>query len=103
MLAASSTETPNLTVDDPGTSKDSPTDTSTNNSLGHQGDKITGGIDPKLRVLYCTNLDLSLDYEWNGIWDSGQRPGAGTGEVIQRHKKRKIKVIVEERKSLENL
>ena len=33
-------------------------------SLGHQGDKITGGINENLRVLYCTNIPVaSQDYE----------------------------------------
>ena len=32
-------------------------------ALGHQGVQGTGGIDFNLRVLYCTNMDLSLDYE----------------------------------------
>lgn len=31
-------------------------------SLGHQGDKATGGLDVNLRVLYCSNINLSLDY-----------------------------------------
>ena len=40
--------------------KDSPTGPSLDISLGHQGDKITGGND---RVLFCANINLSLDYE----------------------------------------
>ena len=32
-------------------------------ALGHQGAKYTGDINDGLRVLYCTNLSSSLDYE----------------------------------------
>ena len=32
------------------------------NSLEHQGDKITGGNMDNCRVLYCANLDITLDY-----------------------------------------
>ena len=42
--------------------KDSPTDHSLNNSLGHQGDKNTGGVNANHRVLLCTNVGLSTDY-----------------------------------------
>ena len=42
--------------------QDSPTGFSLVNSLGHQGDKDTGGNMDNCRVLYCTNLDITLDY-----------------------------------------
>ena len=65
------------TVDDFGIEKDSPTEHSLNLdlpptphpdggqevALGHQGVQGTGGIDVNLRVLYCSNVDLSLDYQ----------------------------------------
>ena len=38
-------------------------DSSQNPTPRHQGVKNTGGTDEKLRVLQCTNVDLSLDYE----------------------------------------
>ena len=39
------------------------TKTKNENSLGRQGDKISGGGNEFMRVLYCTNLDKSFDYE----------------------------------------
>lgn len=43
--------------------KDSASDLSTGKSLGHQDDKITGGKNIGLRVLFCTNMPITLDYE----------------------------------------
>ena len=43
--------------------KDSPIDCSPKKAPGHQGVSNTGGIDKDLRVLYCSNVDLSLDYQ----------------------------------------
>ena len=37
-------------------------DNSRNDSPGHQGVKSSGGTDKNLRVLFCSNVDLSLDY-----------------------------------------
>ena len=52
------------TQNDPGLEMDSPTDHLTKNPLGHQGGKTSGGIvDVNLRVLYCSNIALSLDYQ----------------------------------------
>ena len=44
-------------------SKDSPHDDPLNLSPGHQGDKSAGGMQTIMRVLYCTNIDLSIDYD----------------------------------------
>ena len=44
----------------------SPSDKSETESPGHQGG-TTGGVDENLRVLYCTNVNISLDYQ--GIYE----------------------------------
>ena len=61
--------TPRFPDDDHGLIKDSPTDNSLalldltkQKTLGHQSVK-SGGRNVNLRVLFCTNLNLSLDYE----------------------------------------
>ena len=60
---------PSPDLDDPttpttsGATKTPPSDCSRIEAPGHQGGKNTGGIDPALRVLYCSNVDISLDYE----------------------------------------
>ena len=46
-----------------GMDKDNSSDRSKNKAPGHQGVKTSGGINADLRVLVCTNVDLSLDYE----------------------------------------
>ena len=38
-------------------------DSSQNMTPRHQGDKNTGGACRNMRVLKCSNVDLSLDYE----------------------------------------
>ena len=48
--------------DESGLAKDCSSDTS-KKSPGHQGDLLTGGISEKHKVLYCHNLDTTLDYE----------------------------------------
>ena len=45
-----------------GANLDSHTGFSLVNSPEHQGEKATGGNTNNCRVLYCTNLDVSLDY-----------------------------------------
>ena len=50
-------------VDDTGSVEDSPSDISLDVSQGHQGDKIAGGNMENCKVLYCSNLDIALDYE----------------------------------------
>ena len=53
--------------------KESSSDLSSNKTRGHQGVGTTGGINAELRVLLCTNVDLSLDYE--GIYQVMKRFG----------------------------
>ena len=53
--------------------KESSSDLSSNKTLGHQVVGTTGGINAELRVLLCTNVDLSLDYE--GIYQVMKRFG----------------------------
>ena len=36
---------------------------SVNKSLGHQGVNHAGGVDAHQRVLFCTNIDIAVDYE----------------------------------------
>ena len=49
-------------VDDTSSNKDSSSGFSLVYSLEHQGDKVTGGRIENCRVLYCSNLDITLDY-----------------------------------------
>ena len=56
-----------------GTDKENPSDQSLNKAPGHQGVKASGGVNDDLRVLLCTNVDLSLDYE--GMYEVLKRFG----------------------------
>ena len=49
--------------DDHGLTTDSAPDNSLNQSPGHQGVYNTGGNDINMRVLYISNVNLSLDYQ----------------------------------------
>ena len=51
-----------LSVDDHGVNKESPSDLSPNETLGHQGVKNTGGNNAYLRVLHCSNMDFSMNF-----------------------------------------
>ena len=52
-----------LSVDDHGLNKESPSDLSLDGALGHQGVKNTGGSNAYLRVLHCSNMDFSMNFE----------------------------------------
>ena len=54
---------PSTSKNDPGLAKDSPIDCSSNKPLGHHGGKTNGGNNKDLRVLCCSNVALTLDYE----------------------------------------
>ena len=49
-------------VDDPAMNKDKDKDVS-NSSPRHQGEENSGGNKESLRVLYCTNMDFSMNFE----------------------------------------
>ena len=51
-----------LSVDDHGVNKESPSDLSPDETLGHQGVKNTGGNNAYLRVLHCSNMDFSMNF-----------------------------------------
>ena len=55
--------TPQISVDEPSLAKDFKNDRSHKNPLGHQGGKVSGGTDANQRVLYCSNISLTLDYQ----------------------------------------
>ena len=52
-----------LSVDDHGLNTESPSDLSLDGALGHQGVKNTGGNNAYLRVLHCSNMDFSMNFE----------------------------------------
>ena len=52
-----------LSVDDHSFNKESPSDLSLDGALGHQGVKNTGGSNAYLRVLLCSNMDFSMNFE----------------------------------------
>ena len=72
--------TPSPGLDDKMTQMTTPGDNSNTadtlelNSLGHQGEKSTGGNNANLRVLWCTHMSLSTNYEelFNTFKDFGQ-------------------------------
>ena len=51
-----------LSVDDHGMNKESSSDLSTDETLGHQVIKNTGGNNAYLRVLHCSNMDFSMNF-----------------------------------------
>ena len=50
-----------LSVDDHGVNKESPSDLSPDETLGHQGVKNTGGNNAYFIVLHCSNMDFSMN------------------------------------------
>ena len=54
---------PPSSVDDLGINMDKDKDSSSENSPRHQGEKIAGGNKENYRVLHCSNLDFSLNFE----------------------------------------
>ena len=49
--------------DDLGVNMDNPSGPSSEQSLAHQGDELTGGISDYLKVLHCSNLDFGMNFE----------------------------------------
>ena len=56
-------DTNSLSPHDPGLNKDAASDSYMNQSPGHQGGNTTGGTKENLRVLHCSNLDFSMNFE----------------------------------------
>ena len=50
-------------VDDSGPNKDSLSDNSLDEMLGHQGESKTGGNKIGFKVLLCSNMPITMDYE----------------------------------------
>ena len=48
---------------DSALNKDHASESSLNTTLAHQGDIITGGNKENLRVVFCSNLDFSMNFE----------------------------------------
>ena len=53
----------NSPVDDSGLDRDSASGSSSAKSPGHQGEPNTGGKNSGLRVLFCSNMSITMDYE----------------------------------------
>ena len=57
------TETNTPLVADNGLPKDSDADSSLEKTPGHQGGNSTGGISENMRVVFCSNLDFTMNFE----------------------------------------